>query len=259
MGYGFIGTFVNIKNKQVIATVNLDRLKSLNMTRYDCDFEDISPSGTAKDEDYPDITSYAYYEYVSYYKKEIFDKFPNVEFKQYRKKEWNKTANAYYVEEAVYNEKKDEFEAYAVRPSMEELLHCFNENDESIIILYKKEIRKNRGMWFKYSDFANAEEKIKKEYFDKRDELRDLKKLRNTKEWFEMSEDGKNSYLSEVNYLEEDIEEYEWKYNAIEYIIAIFDLFKEDTAVVTKNEFEELDYQWSYDDKREIELYIEVV
>lgn len=256
MSYGFLGTFVDVKNKRVLFTAELDRLKSLNMRRYACDLKDIIPHGTAKDEDYPDITTDVCYEYVGYYAPKILENV--LGFVPYRKKEWNKTKNAYYLPEDVIETNKVLLSNYEVRPTIEELT-TLNEDSDDIIILYAKKVKNNGGCWYRYEDFHQAEDKIKEEYFKKRDELRDLTKLRNTKEYFEMSEEGKNSYLSEVGYLEESVEECELEYLAIEYILNIFDFIKEDIAFPKTNEFGEKSYVLSYEDKRDIELYIEVV
>ena len=254
MSYTFIGTFVDVKNKRRIASAELGRLKSLNTHRYACDLKDIHPTGTAKDEDYPEITMDVHYEYISYFKKELLDKFS---LNHYRKKDWNKTQNAYFVDENFYNEHKEEFAPYEIKVTLEDY-KSFNENSTDIVILYEKRIRKNNGQWYRKEDFEKVEETLGKTYIDKIIELHELKKLKNTKEWFEMSEDAKNSYLSEVGYLEEAINEYhEPEYNAIEYILNIFD-FLEDVGTPVYNEFGELRYEWNYDDKREIELYIEV-
>lgn len=255
MSYGFLGTFVDVKNKRVIMTAELDRLKALNLQRYACVLKDITPTGTANDEDYPDITNDVYYDYVGYYRPNILEN--ALGFTPYRKKEWNKTKNAYYLYEDVVEANKTLLSKYEIKPTLEEL-QTFNEDGDDIIILYARKTKNNGGSWYRYSDFSKAEEKIKEEYFKKRDELNELRKLRNTKDYFEMSEDGKNSYLSEVGYLEESLEEYESEYQAIEYILNIFEFFKEDVAYPSINNFDEKSYTWYYDDKREIELYIEV-
>ena len=245
MSYGFLGTFVDVHNKRVLFTAELNRLKSLNLRG----------TGTAKDEDYPDITTDVYYDYVGYYKKEILES--GIIFYPYRKKEWNQTKNAYYLSEMVIGGNIGLLQAYEIRPSLDELT-TFNEDNDDIIILYAKKIKKNGGQWYRYDDFSNAEEKIKEEYFKKRDELIELRKFRNTKEYFEMSEEGKNSYLSEVSYLEESVEDSEWEYLSIEYILNVFDFIKEDVGYPKTNEFGEKSYEWYYDDKRNVELYIEV-
>ena len=255
MSYGFIGTFVDVKNKRVIATADLDRLKSLNLRSYACDLKDIMPTGTAKDEDYPDITTYVSYEYVGYYKPRILENV--LGFTPYRKKEWNTTKNAYYLPEDVIDINASLLEKYELNPTIEEI-KTLDENGDNIIILYSRRVKRNNGQWYRQDDFLNVEEKITNEYFKKRDDLNDLKKFRNTKEYFEMSEDGKNSYLSEVEYLEESLDEYKYEYEAVEYILHVFEFLMDDMANVSTDNFGEKKYEWSYDDKREIELYIEV-
>lgn len=257
MSYSYLGHFVDVKNKRVIASADVSILKSLNEHSYACDLKDITPTGSANDDDYTALTKTIYYEFISYYKASIITDFPELNFVSYRKKDWNKTKNAYFIEENVYKENKERLSEYEVKPTIEEMT-TFNEDSDDIIILYEKSIKSNDGKWYRYSDFANAEEKIKEAYFKKRDEFNELKKLRNTKDYFEMSEDGKNSYLEEIGYMEESVEEYESEYYAIEYITSIFNFFKEDVGFAKFNEFGEIKYAWYYEDKREIELYIEV-
>lgn len=257
MSYGFLGTFVDVKNKRILFTAELDRLKSLNERAYSCELKNIYPTGTAKDEDYPDVTTDVMYEYVGYYKQNVIPELAHLGFDTYRKKEWNRTNKAYYLPEDVIGSNADILSAYEVKPAMEELT-TFNEDSDDIIILYAKRIKNNNGSWYRYEDFSQAEEKIKSEYFKKLEELYDLKKIRNTKEYFEMSENGKESYLSEVSYFEDLVEECKWEYDAIEYILHIFDFIKEDIGFQKVNEFGEKSFDWYYDDNRDVELYIEV-
>lgn len=258
MSYSYIGTFVDVKNKKRLASAELNRLKSLNLQSYRCDLKDVHPTGTAKDEDYPEITTDVYYEFVSYYDLEkLSSSNSNHGFFPYRKKDWNKTQNAYYIYEEEYEKRKDELEQYAVRPTLEEY-KSFDENSDGIIIVYKKCVRNNNGQWYRREDFEKAEEKITKAYIDKTIELHELKKLKNTNDWFEMSENAKSSYFQEVSDLETAIEDdYQPEFDAIKYILNVFD-FLEDTGTPIYNGFGELSYEWSYDDHREIELYIEV-
>lgn len=258
MSYSYLGTFVDVKNHRKIITADISRLKSLNQYAYKCDLKDICPTGKAKDEDYPDITTDILYEFVSYYDREkLFKSGIKINIQPYRKKEWNKTKDAFYVTEEEYEKYKEAMEPYAVNPSLEEL-KTFDEDDKGIIILYKRYKKKNDGQWYRAADFEKVEKALKDTYQSKVLELHELKKLRNTKDWFEMSEEAKNSYLEEVSYLESAIEEeYEPEYEAVEYILSIFS-FLEEEGLPVPNEFGEISYEWSYDDNREIELYIEV-
>ena len=255
MSYSYIGTFVDVKNKKRISSGVLNRLKSLNMHSYHCDLRDISPTGTAKDEDFPEITNDVYFEYIAYFKKELLDEFTLC---PYRKKEWNKTQNAYFVNEDVYNKLKSKFAPYEIKISLEDY-KSFDENSTDIVILYEKRVRKNNGKWYRREDFEKAEEKLAKAYIDKTIELHELKKLKNTKDWFEMSDEAKSSYFQEVSDLEDAInDDYRPEFDAIEYILNLFEYLQEDMGTPKYNEFGELSYEWNYDDGREIELYIEV-
>ena len=256
MSYSYIGTFVDVKNKKRIITADLSRLKAINLHSYRCDLRDVSPSGTAKDEDYLDITHDVIYDYAAYYRKEVVDNV-EVNFVPYRKKDWNKDFNAFFITEEEYEANKDTLATYEIQLSVKEMAE-FDESREDIIILYKKKVKKNDGVWYRLADFKKAEDKIKSEYLNKRDELHNLRKLRNTKEWFEMSEEARNNYLEEVGYMEESLEELECEYDAITYILNIFEFLQEDMGYPDKNEFDEVNYIWQDKDNREIEVYIEV-
>ena len=254
MSYSYIGTFVDVRNHKILESATLNILKSLNMHAYHCDLRDIAPTGVGKSEDYPEITKDVYYEFVSYYKKEVRN---GISLWPYRRKDWNKTQNAFFLEEEIYEKCKDVLEPYAVKPTLEEY-KSFDENNDDIIILYVKRVKNNNGQWYRRKDFEAAQEKITRNYIDKVVELRELKKLKNTKDWFEMSEEGRSNYYEEVNDLECAIEDdYKPELDAIEYILNVFD-FLQDTGTRVFNEFGELIYEWDYDDHREIELYIEV-
>lgn len=256
MSYSYIGTFVDVKNKKRIVSADVSVLKNINERAYSCDLRDITPTGIAKDEDYPEITKDYIYEYVGYYKTEVADK-TGIPLSPYRKKEWNKTLNAFYVTEEQLEANKEAIAPFELKPSFEEL-KSFDESRKDIIVLYVQHIRSCNGQWYRQEDFKKVEPAFKREYEDRKETLRGLKAFRNTKDWFELSEEGKESYFEELSSAEEMYDDAEISYNTLEYILNIFEFLKEDVGYPQVNEFKERSYLWEYEDKREIELYIEV-
>lgn len=257
MGYSYIGKFVDIKNRRRIINADLSFLKSLNERSYDCELGDITPTGRAKNEDFPDVTSDYEYSFVGYYKSGIIN---NEDFwkylHRYIRKDWNKTVDAYFVEEIDLDELSEKMEPYCVKPSINELAK-FDEKASGVVILYAKKKTDLHGYWYKKSDFEAQKDKYEKKFFDAYDRLEKLRSLKDTKDWFEMSDNARENYWEDFNYAESDLNELRYEYEAIANIINIFE-FLEDEGIEKINEFGEASYTWEYNDKREIELFIEV-
>ena len=258
MSYSYIGKFVDVKNHRHIINSDISILKNLNELSYSCSLRGIEPTGTAKSDDYPELTRETVYSYVSQYHSEILkDENLSKFLSAYYKKDWNNELDAYYVEEDALEQNADAFVKYSVIDGETDGEADGEYVSADYVLIYVKKIRKVDGAWYRKEDFEHAESKIKSQYFEKYDELKKLKSLRNTKDWFEMSEEARNNYFSEVDYLEEALEEAEWSYNAITYILNVFS-FLEDEGRVELNEYGEENWIWSYDDKRKIEVFIEV-
>jgi hypothetical protein len=99
---------------------------------------------------------------------------------------------------------------------------------------------------------------FEKEYEEKKTRLNKLKSLKDTKEWFEMSEKAQNNLLSEIGWAEEDLQDIEWKYWSIQKMVNVLDFIEEDVGFMYTDETGATGYTWKYEDKREIEVYIEV-
>ena len=259
MGYSLIGHFVDVKNKKRMVSADLGFMKNLNERRYSNEFEGINATGKTKDEDYPEITEYTYTEFQGYYQKSVIDD-PELKGNFVIKEKTHKEGiNGYCFDKAFIEEHKETFEKYEVHPSLEEMVKGGTEDfNKKTVLLYYRETKKNNGTWFKSSDFTGSEEKFKKEYEEKKSRVDKLKSLKDTKEWFEMSEDGRNNCLEEINWAEEDLQDAEWKYWSIQKMNHIIDFICEDVGFPYKDETGSTRYMWNYDDKREIEIYIEV-
>ena len=260
MSYSLIGHFVDVHNKKIIVSAELGFMKNLNTMRYSNEFENITATGTAKDEDYPEITEHTYTEFQGYYQKSVIND-PELKDNFIVKEKTHKEGiNGYCFDKAFIEEHKEIFEKYEVHPTLEELMKKDSSEDieKKYLLLYYREAKKNHGTWFKPNDFEDAVDDIKKEYEEKKARIDKLKSLKDTRDWFEMSEEARNNLLKELGWAEEDFQDADWKYWAIQKMVNILDFIKEDVGFMYKDETGSTRYMWNYDDKREIEIYIEV-
>lgn len=259
MSYSLIGHFVDVKNKKVICSAELGFMKNLNERRYSNDFEGVTPTGTAHDEDYPEITRYRSIEFIGYFKKSFLDddEFYGA-YKEKIRKEMNTEAKAYVFLDGKYEPQKEKLEKYSANLSLNELMNKGDDFDKKYILLYRSEIKDSGGTWFKASDFAGVQDSIKKDYEEKKARFSKLNSMKDTKEWFEMSETGQNNLLEEISYISEDLEDVEWKYDAIVKMNNILDFITEDLGFRYNDEDGCTRYSWKYNDNRDVEIYIEV-
>lgn len=73
-----------------------------------------------------------------------------------------------------------------------------------------------------------------------------------------MSEEARNNLLEELGWAEEDFQDADWKYWSIQKMVNILDFIKEDVGFMSKDETGSTRYMRNYNDKREIEVYVEV-
>ena len=258
MSYSLIGHFVDIKNKKRIVSAELGFMKNLNTMRYSNEFEGITATGVTKDEEYPDITMYTYTEFNGYYSKGVLED-PLLKDSFIKKNTTHREGVEGFVFDKDFIEKnKETFEKYEQHPSFEEMVHKSDDFDSKYVMVYYRETKKNQGTWFKASDFDGVEDKYKKEFYDRKSRVDKLNAMKDTKDWFEMSEDARNNFLEELSYAEDDLQDAEWKYWSIQKMNNIIDFIKEDVGFPYKDETGSTRYKWNYDDNREIEIYIEV-
>jgi len=257
MSYTLIGHFVDVKNKKVICSAELGFMKILNSMRYSNEFDDVIPTGKTKDSDYPEITQYTDCEFLGYFKKEFLDdtKFYG-SYKEKTRNDIRSEVKSYVFLQGMYDGIKNEVKEYIVNLPFNEI--SSPDFNEKYILLYNSEIKASNGTWFGASDFKDVEEKLKSEYFSKKERVQKLNSLRDTKDWFEMSDDARNNVLEEIGYAEEDFEETGYKYESAVKINNILDFIQSDLGFRYINGDGETRYEWNYDDDREIEIYIEV-
>ncbi len=259
MSYSLIGHFVDVKNKKIICSAELGFMKNLNERRYSNEFEGITPTGTANDDDYPEITKYHSTEFIGYFKKEFLDDVKLYgTYREKLRKEMNTEAKSYVLLDGKYESNKEYMEKYAANLSLNELLNKGDDFDQKYILLYRSDTKSSNGTWFKLSDFSGVQDFLRKEYEEKKVRLDKLNSMKDTTEWFEMSENARNNLLEEIGYASEDLEEIEWKYDSIVKMNNILDFINEDLGFRYEDEDGCTRYSWKYNDNREIEIYIEV-
>ena len=256
MSYSYIGHFVDVNNHKKVVSADVSFLKNINERAYGCNLNGVSPHGTAKSEDYPDITTEACYTWVGYFYRSILNEKYSI-YSKNRDNEGRDIVHGYFIDAENYN--KEEFTSKLINVSYEELFKpTFWEEHPDVISLYVKKVKNVDGEWYSFDDFRNAEEKIKNKYLEALKRVNKLEELKNTKDWFEMSDTAQEKYFDELDYAKEELEEADINYWTIEKILSIFEFLQEDAAETSKNEFDEVNYKWEYDLHRKIEVFIEV-
>ena len=234
----------------------IDFLKNLNERRYACELEDVESTSSQNINDYPEFNRNRYTVYKGYYNKELLN-----EGIPYIKKEMddNNGKIGYYFEKEDIDANEELFEKYYIELkslSIDELMKG-NEPDDSISVWVIGD-EKVSGVWYRIEDFEKAEPIIKKKLDNLKEKLDRLKALQFTKDWYEMSDDAQSRVVEDISYAEGDYEECVWKYDSLKKIINIMDFLQNNVAYPYLNELDIERYVWSYDDKREIELFVEV-
>ena len=257
MSYSLIGKFVDVKNKRRIMDAELDFLKNLNDTRYSCRFADVESSSTTNDDDFPDVTTYIEHDYVGYYNRKIMQtQWAGQNFREYIKPHSN-PGLGYSVDKAFFEDHRADFEMFVVSPTVEEMMKGFDEKSD-IICVYTRKDAKSGGIWYKQEDFEKGKEIIEKHYNEILEKKQKLDAIKYSKDWYEMSEKARNEFLEDYSYIEEDLEDAQWKVWSVNKIINILDFFNENYGERVVDVYGETSYVWNYDDKRQIEVYIEV-
>lgn len=259
MSYTLIGHFVDVKNKKLICSAELGFMKNLNTRRYSNDFDGIDPTGTADGKEYPFLTEYRSSSFIGYYRKEFLDD-ESIKglYKEKVNNEISTEADSYVFLEGEYDSCKDYIKKYEAKLSVSEIMEKKSDFRDNYIILYASEVTEVNGKWFKASDFLGVQDKLRNEFFEKKSRLDKLNSMKDTRDWFEMSESARNNLIEEIGYAKEDLEEAEWKYDSIVKMNNILDFISEDLGFRYVDEDGCTRYKWYYDDNREIEVYIEV-
>ena len=255
MSYSLIGHFVDVDNKKVMLSADVSFLKNINTTRYSNKFEKIMPSGKSIDSDYPEITTYTYADFENYYSKSILND-PEISnsFAHYEANGgYSNPADMYIVDSDFFNVNKDVFEKYLVSPPNGFPNADFIANNISI---YVRKCDKNCGNWFKESDFEKFLPDFENEYKSKEKQYNYLQSMRNSKDWFEMSETGRNNLLDEISVVGEDLEDAKWKYFSVLKFLNIIEFLRTDVCEMQKDCNGCTNHLWNVNENHEIEIYI---
>lgn len=263
MSYSYIGHFCDVTNKKRLFSTDVSVLKNLNERGYDCVLENIRPSGKGNVKDYPDINCFYSFTFVNYFDNSVIDKFYQEQAKG------NVSASIMNLpgKEKNYNGHKcyiadDRFFDWVRKEYDEQTLGSVIIDSKNTVMLFKQNITEaENGYWYTEKDFSDREEALLKEQEEAYKRLVKLQTIRDTKDWFEMSEDARNNYFDEVSYAEEDYQDKRWKYESIVEILALFRAV-DDMAVLKNKTFESYGVVFKETkferDKGDLELFIEV-
>lgn len=259
MGYDLHGYLVNTKTKQVLVQGNMNILKNLNNRSYSADFDAIESTSKSKIEDYPEISEQYTNCYIGRYPKENYDAIALLLNKENLIRrpiqggdESKYCAYLYKGSEELFNEKENELRNLeATSPEVYgDAERCFS--------LYQRRKEAICGNWYTLNDFINALPHFTEEFDKANTRLTELRLLRNSKDWFEMSEKAQNGLIEELSYVEDDYDTARYRLNSIEYITWLMQFFKDDICTVTTGEDGERKYHFGYNDDYDIELFVEV-
>lgn len=243
MGYTLVGHFVDVQNKKEIASAYLDFMKNLNEVRYSCEFEHVFSSSNVRSDEYPDVTSYKSMEMFGYYKSDVLNDPDLKDAISEHNSNFNKNTYGrdfeYEVDEVFFEKNKDKFQKYEI-PVFE------LKDNETYVTLGCMTTEQRNGIWYTAADFENAATAYLKEYDKATERFNKLNALNNTKDYFEMSENAKNEFLSELSFAEEAVSDAKCRYECICKMNNIMDFMSSDFIIHD-----------SYYGMRDIEVFVE--
>ena len=261
MGYSLFGRFVDVKNKKVIAEGFLDFMKSLSDMRYSPRFENVTSTSKTSTGDFEDIFDTSSADFVEYaplslLDDDIFKNNPSSWKISERKESYGKYKRI-IVDEKFYEENKD-----VIRDSCKKMNggngFSFDMNSDDVIMIFVKKRESVTGMWYRMEDFMSLKDKLDKELSDKRAFVDKLKAIRHSADYYNMSEDAKNTLLSDIDYETELLDDLEWDISSVEKLLNLFSFIIEDMCFEAKDADGVRQLVTCYDDNRDVELFVEV-
>lgn len=260
MGYGLLGKFVDKTSGKVVATYNMDFLKNLNDCSYSPTFDDIDITSQTTDKDFPELCETKYVSFKGLYKREVLDFLEKKGIKCEKcDGAWGSGPN--YASYLVLLEGCDSYDHIT---EMIEDYHIVKvtsdvmETGSAVAIMYV-ETSKTSGTWYTYADVKSGLSKIKKKYDDAQEELNRLKQIKNSVQYFEMSKNAKDDLISEIGYAEYAEYEYSCQLESINLLKCIFESIKNNLLYITYDKYGVEHCSSDWEDKRNIELRIEVL
>lgn len=261
MSYSLFGRFIDIKNKKILAEGYIDFMKNVSEMRYSAKFDEVEPDFKIKTEDFSDLFELYESQFVMYSSKEILDDEIFVKNShKWRFTERNKAAEKYkniLLDEDFYEENKEHMTEFNVKLDLKSLFDRDTKNDDIITISVKK--RENvSGVWYTYDSFVGLLEKLTLELKEKRESVDALNKTRWSSEYYNMSEDGKSNFISDLEYEKEDLEDLQYKVDSVNKLLNIFEFVSSDMCFEDEDSDGIRILNASYGDGREVELFVEV-
>ena len=131
-------------------------------------------------------------------------------------------------------------------------------NSDDVIMIFVKKRESVTGMWYRMEDFMSLKDKLDKELSDKRAFVDKLKAIRHSADYYNMSEDAKNTLLSDIDYETELLDDLEWDVSSVEKLLNLFSFIIEDMCFEGKDADGVRQLVTCYDDNRDVELFVEV-
>lgn len=261
MSYSLFGRFIDVKNKKILAEGYIDFMKNVSEMRYSDRFDGVEPDFKIKTEDFSDLFESYESQFIMYSSKEILDDEIFVKNShRWRFTESNKAVEKYnniLLDEDFYEENKEHMTEFNVKLDLKSLFDRDTKNDDIITISVKK--RENvSGVWYTYDSFVGLLEKLTLELKEKRESVDALNKTRWSSEYYNMSEDGKSNFISDLEYEKEDLEDLQYKVDSVNKLLNIFEFVSSDMCFEDEDSDGIRILNASYGDGREVELFVEV-
>lgn len=260
MSYGLMGHFVDVKNKKVIVSAEIDFMKNLNSTRYSSDFEGIVSTSHTCNEEYPSITSYMSREFKGYYDRSILEDPLFADNNTIITNTYRKNDTGYVFKSEFFDENEEFFKKHEVSLPLKDLVDNEDRSaEEKLVLVFVSEKKQSRGTWYKMNDFVSELERFEKKYEERKARVAKLVAMQDTVEWFEMSEDARNNLLEEIGYAEEDADYSKYEYMSLQKMCNVLEFVAENVTFAYTDECGQTHYKWAYEDNRDIEVFVEVV
>ena len=260
MSYSLFGRFIDVKNKKILAEGYIDFMKNVSDMRYSARFDGVEPDFKIKTEDFSDLFELYESQFVMYSSKEILDDELFVKNShRWRFTERNlpieKSKNI-LLDEDFYEENKDRMTEFNVKLDLKSLFDDAKKDDIITVCVKKKE--NVSGIWYTYDSFAGLLKELTLELKEKREHVDALNKTRWSSEYYNMSEEGKSDFISDLEYEQEELEDLQCKVDSVSRLINIFEFFSNDMCFEDEDPDGIRILKTPYEDGRKVELFVEV-
>lgn len=244
MSYSLIGKFVC--GEKITAICDFNFLKPLNDRAYASTFSDVegTPVGNERIED---VTVEREGRFIGFYDSRLLDYFANKGLKYNKYESIDSFDKSYIIDNLDGKFDKESISMYEVNPT-----------EEKRIRLYTLENIFNKGTWYTLQDISEGRKNIRRNFLEANTEVARLRQMKNSIDYFKLSEESKNSLLSELGYAEESLSEQKTQLEAIDKVYHIFDTIENHLYYTFKDEFGIRHYQMAADRKDNVKLFIEV-